>query len=219
VSPVAERPVVYIPRHPQPAQLVHLISATIMSSETHEDPPAAAATAVNPPADGKDKVITTVAGPGTESGSSDATPEKSEGHMRPSVDAAANASQRKVSWKEWTIWELLALLSSATMIGLMSVFLWKYNGGPAPVWAYQFKDSDPMWVKANRITFNAILSIFSKAAALGLGFAMTRAMAKLTWIWFMGENDRKLADLGIFHKAAQKDPAGAAQLLWMLRGR
>ena len=160
-----------------------------------------------------------MAEPYTESGSSSAAAEKPEGRMRPSMDAAANASQRKVSWKEWAVWELLALLASATMLALMSVFLWKYNGGPAPEWSYQFKDSDPMWVKANRIALNVILSIFSKAAALGLGFAMTRAMAKLTWIWFMGEDDKKLADLGVFHKAAQKDPAGAAQLLWMLRGR
>jgi hypothetical protein len=168
--------------------------------------------------DGKDKLIAfaTTTGPETDTASSDAAPEKREGDARPST---ANAGERKVGWKEWTAWELVALLISAVMIVLMSVFLWKYNGGPAPEWAYKFKDSDPMWVKANRITFNAILSIFSKAAALGLGFAMTRAMAKLTWIWFMGESDRKLTDLGVFNKAAQKDPAGAAQLLWMLRGR
>jgi hypothetical protein len=191
-----------------------------ISSETRKDEVPATATAVVPPADVKDKVtrIASVVRPVTDSASSDATAEKTEGHARSSPDAAA-AGQRKVGWKEWTVWELLALLASAVMISLMSVFLWKYNGGPAPEWSYQFKASDPMWVKANRITFNAILSIFSKAAALGLGFAMTRAMAKLTWIWFMGENDRKLADLGLFNKAAQKDPAGAAQLLWMLRGR
>jgi hypothetical protein len=101
----------------------------------------------------------------------------------------------------------------------MVAFLRVYNGQPVPHWSHHFKDSDPPWVKASRVTFNAVLSVFSKASALGLGFAMTRAMAKLTWDWFMGKRDRKLADLGTFHKAAQKDPVGAAQLLWMLRGK
>jgi Protein of unknown function (DUF3176) len=199
-------------------QEAHAASAPAsLSSETHEDQAPTAVTAAVPPPDSKDKVLAvTSVVQETGSQSSGAIAEKPDG--RPSQDGAA-PGQRTVSWKEWIVWELLALLASATMLGLMCLFLWKYNGGPAPTWSYQFKASDPMWVKSNRITFNAILSIFSKAAALGLGFAMTRAMAKLTWIWFMGENDRKLADLGLFNKAAQKDPAGAVQLLWMLKGR
>jgi Protein of unknown function (DUF3176) len=126
----------------------------------------------------------------------------------------ARAGGKKTTWTNWALWEFGALLLCGIIIGGMAGFLKRYDGRPAPTWSFHFKDADPPWLRANRITFNAILSIFSKAASLCLLYAMSQAMAKLTWIWFFGEKDRKLADLDLFYEVAQKSTSSSLKLLW-----
>src|ERR1700722_19141976 len=136
-----------------------------------------------PSKDGKDQQLSAIEiAAEAEMGRSDPTIKSSNDPKDQQVTAVAteteiesgkaNASQRKLSWKEWTVWEFVALLISAAMMVGLVVFLRVYDGKPVPSWSRHFKDSDLPWVKASRVTFNAVLSVFSKATALVLGFAM-----------------------------------------------
>jgi Protein of unknown function (DUF3176) len=162
---------------------------------------------------------------------------KSEASLQKSNRSHNNSKKRWEEWKaslkdrkKWRVWalkwsvlELLSLLLAALFIVGMSVFLWWYDGGPAPTWSYiaiaKRHKHIPPWLASRRITFNAILTIFSKGITICLGYSIAKAMAKLTWIWYMGKENRRLADIEKFNKAAKKSWKGSAQLIWMLKFR
>ena len=101
---------------------------------------------------------------------------------------------------------------------------WKYNGGPAPEWSLSIQGlGSDVGQKPTRITFNAILSIFSKAAALGPGGSADDAGHGEAFLPGSGSWERPIESWRIWTssmRAAQKRSGwSAAQLLWMLRGR
>jgi hypothetical protein len=124
--------------------------------------------------------------------------------------------------KDWWRLELGALLLSALTIVGMALFLWVYDGKPAPRWSYNYKDAltdlAPV-VKAKQVTINSILSLFSTASRILLGLPLAKALGQLMWVHYLGKKDRKLADVAIFDKAMRKNHRGAMELVWMLKAR
>jgi Protein of unknown function (DUF3176) len=126
--------------------------------------------------------------------------------------------EKNTLWS-WIAWEITCLIVAGALIGGMAGFLAHYNGKPTPSWPKHWKQKDPSWVRSLRLTFNTVLSIFSTSSALFLGWAITKALAKLAWIWYRGKEGRKLDDIDVFSEAALNNPQGAAKLLWLSKGR
>jgi len=147
---------------------------------------------------------------------------------QPSIDAIAskqptpaNSPEKK---SDWWLYEMGALFLSAVTIVLMCVFLLSYDGLEAPSWSSssdngRFLEGTPQTVKAQRVNFSSILALFGTLTQALLAIPLAKGLGLLTWIYFTGKNDRKLADFTVFDSAAKKSNKGAAKLLWMLKGK
>jgi hypothetical protein len=142
---------------------------------------------------------------------SDTQPANSNGAGQPVVP-----SNKKTNW--WLL-EIGCIFFSALSIVGMSILLWRYKNKPAPIWSFAYHGSiTSLTGISKRVTFNAILELFSTASRIALALPLTKALGQLTWVWFT-EHSRQLADFAVFDQAAKQDPMGSAKLIWRLKGR
>ena len=108
---------------------------------------------------------------------------------------------RQLSLTLW-LWELLSLLTSATCIGAIIVFLAHYDGKPMPSWSYG-------------LTLNSLISILSSVARSAMLLPIAEVLSQLKWCWFVGRQ-RPLLDFERFD-AASRGPWGSLMVLFNVR--
>lgn len=108
---------------------------------------------------------------------------------------------RQLSLTLW-LWELLSLLTSATCIGAIIVFLAHYDGKPMPSWSYG-------------LTLNSLVSILSSVARSAMLLPIAEVLSQLKWCWFVGRQ-RPLLDFERFD-AASRGPWGSLRVLFNVR--
>jgi hypothetical protein len=121
------------------------------------------------------------------------------------------------------LWEIASLIGAAATIAGLCVFLIKFNEKPLPSWAQGTTNSTQhsmlVTAVAKHVTIPALLDLFKTAIEIMLTYPLTKALTKLTWLWFSGTQNQKLADITVFHKAAKRSVKGAFNLIWILKGR
>lgn len=116
----------------------------------------------------------------------------------------------------WILDLTCIILSGLGLVG-MAIFLFHFDGEPAPNWSHTFGHLSST-KKAARITFNAILELFSRFSTIFFTYILTRSLGQLTWIWFT-KRDRQLTDFSLFHQALARHEMGALKLIWKLKAK
>jgi hypothetical protein len=112
--------------------------------------------------------------------------------------------------------DLTCVILSGLGLVAVSVFLYHFDGKPAPSWSHSFGHKSTTTQKAARITFNAILELFSRFITITFTYVLTRSLGQLTWIWFT-KRGRQLTDFALFHEAVGLHEIGALKLIWKLK--
>jgi len=148
------------------------------------------------------------------------TEDVENGNLTPAKHPKVEA---KAAAPDWAIWEIAALIGAAVTIAAMCVFLFEFDKAPLPPWAQGlpniYKHSQVMTVLARHVTIPSILDLFKSAIVLMLGYPLTKALSKLTWLWYMGNETQRLADITTFHKVVKRSWKGAFRLIWILKGK
>lgn len=120
--------------------------------------------------------------------------------------------------KTWSYLEVLYLVGAAIVIAGMSLFLQRFDGLPLPSWSTS-SDNSNLAAAANHVNPTSILELFSSTIKLLLIYPLGKALTRLTWVWFVGKEDRKLTDITLFHETWAQKPVAATKLIFMLKGR
>jgi hypothetical protein len=119
--------------------------------------------------------------------------------------------------------ELLAIVAAALTIVGMCILLWRFDNKIAPSWSYNPRGNSNSrfgaFFASRHITINSILSLFSTVTEILLAYLLTKSLTKSTWLWFMGNEDRNLADMTVFYKVAKKSWKGAVSLIRLVKWR
>lgn len=132
-----------------------------------------------------------------------------------STSASPAADPLATELRNWWSWDVASIVfSTAAIVGMCIILLLSHNK-PLPQWATSQRS--PFAGIGQRITYNAVLEIFSTLCKLCLGFLLTRGLSQLTWVWFFKER-RPLEDFRTFSAASRQSLLGSARLAWRLRG-
>ena len=124
-------------------------------------------------------------------------------------------------FQDWWLWEFVGASIAVISIVVIFVILLLYDSSSLPDWPFIFTVGSlwlSLWLCAEAVQINSVISFFGTIAKLSLGSIVGAAISQSKWFWFRQGQPRHLQDLQLFDDAS-RGPIGAAQLMINLRFR